>query len=304
MALHPLPPLTALKAFEAAARHGSFTKAANELNMTQAAVSYQIRQLEDRFGEPLFIRQTRRVSLSDAGIKLAPSITEAFEIIRRSFAEAKGHSDDQLVITTSQTFASSWLARHLGSFQLHCSQLAVRLDITNTAHSDFQNAGIDIAIRTGRGKWPGMISKKLMHIDYTPMLSPALADRSGGVPLHPNELFKMQMIDPTDPWWRSWFEGAGYDASKLKTATGLRYGTQAMDGIVAQSGHGVGILTPSFYIDELASGSLIQPFEHVQHEELAVWLCYPERRKNWNKIKVFEEWLFPMLDQTMPGRRV
>ncbi|MGJ8528687.1 LysR family transcriptional regulator [Maritalea sp.] len=304
MSLQPLPPLTALRAFEAASRHKSFTKAANELNMTQAAVSYQIKQLEDRFGEPLFIRGTRQVSLSEAGVRLAPSITEAFEIIRRSFAEAKGHADGLLTITTSQTFASSWLARHLGGFQVHCDELAVKLDISNTSYDDFQSAGVDVAIRTGLGDWDGLVARKIMHIDYTPMLSPSLAKRSGGVPKHPQDLLEMQLIDPEDLWWRKWLEGAGADASALKTARGLRYGTQAMDGIVAQSGHGVGILTPSFYRDELASGLLIQPFEHVQKEEFAIWLCYPERRKNWSKIKIFENWLFPMLDKTMPDRRV
>lgn len=303
MTIQPLPPLNALRAFEATARNGSFTKAANELNMTQAAVSYQIRQLEDRFGEPLFIRKTRQISLSDAGHRLAPSVNEAFELLRRGYAEAKGNADNLLTITTSQTFASSWLAQHLGNFQLHHCELAVKLDITNEAYGDFQNAGVDIAIRTGRGDWPGLIAKKLLHIDYTPMLSPKMI-QSKGMPVKPEQLLDYQLIDPIDPWWRKWFEGVGVDASSLKTANGLRYGTQAMDGIVAQAGHGVGILTPSFYRDELAKGMLVQPFEHVQEEEIAIWLCYPEHRKNWKKIKTFEEWLFPKLDQTMPDRRV
>ena len=304
MSLQPLPPLTALRAFEAASRHKSFTKAANELNMTQAAVSYQIKQLEDRFGEALFIRRTRQVDLSEAGARLAPSITEAFEIIRRSFAEAKGHADGLLTITTTQTFATSWLARHLGGFQVHCDELAIKLDVSNVSYDDFQTAGVDIAIRTGHGNWEGLVARKIMHIDYSPMLSPGLAERNGGVPEHPSDLLDMQLIDPTDPWWRKWFKSTNVDTSTLNTAGGLRFGTHAMDGIVAQAGHGVGILTPSLYRDELASGALIQPFEHVEFEELSIWLCYPERRRNWPKIKAFENWLFPMLDQTMPDRRV
>lgn len=302
MSLDPLPPLTALRAFEAAARHKSFTNAANELNMTQAAVSYQIKQLEDRFGEPLFIRGARQVSLSDAGARLAPSITEAFEIIRRSFAEAKGKTDDLLTITTAQTFASSWLAKHFGAFTICCAALAVKLDISSTAYSDFQSAGVDVAIRTGNGNWPGLVAKKLIHFDYTPMLSPKLAEQHELN--EPADILKLPMASPSDPWWHSWFSAMNVDTSALKKATGPILDVQYIHGVAAISGSSVALLTPSFYREELAAGTLIQPFEHIEKEDHAIWLCYPEHRQNWKKIQIFEEWLFPMLDETMPDRRV
>jgi len=302
MALDQLPPLTALRAFEAAARHKSFTKAANELNMTQAAVSYQIKQLEDRFGEPLFIRGTRQVSLSKAGTLLAPSITEAFEIIRRSFAEAQGHRDGLLTITTAQTFASSWLAKNFGSYSVFCKSMAVRLDISSEAYADFQSAGIDVAIRTGAGQWPGLSAKKLMHFDYAPMLSPKLMAQFEIK--KPEDLLKTPMATPADPWWHTWFSAMDVDVSGLDKARGPIMDVQYIHGIAALSGSSVALLTPCLYRDELASGALIQPFDYIQKEDHAIWLCYPEHRKNWQKIKTFEDWLFPMLDETMPDRRV
>lgn len=302
MSLNPLPPLTALRAFEAAARHKSFTNAANELNMTQAAVSYQIKQLEDRFSEPLFIRGTRQVSLSEAGARLAPSIAEAFEIIRRSFAEAKGAKDNLLTITTAQTFASSWLAKHFGAFAVHCAEIAVKLDISSTAYADFQSAGIDVAFRTGAGQWPGLMAKKLLHFDYTPMLSPKLAEQYDLK--EPADILKMPMASPSDPWWHAWLSRQGVDTSPLKRAKGPILDVQYIHGVAAISGSSIAMLTPCLYRDELANGTLIQPFEHIEREDLAIWLCYPEYRKNWRKIGIFEDWLFPMLDKTMPDRRV
>ncbi len=303
MPFDPLPPLNALRAFEAAARHKSFTKAANELNMTQAAVSYQIKQLEDRFGDALFVRGVRQVSLSEAGARLAPQISEAFEIIRRSFAEAKGEADNLLTITTWQTFASSWLAKHLGSFQIYCGDFAVKLDITNQTYDSFRNSGVDVAIRTGTGNWPGMISRKIMGFDYTPMLSPKLLDRLG--PLEkPEDLLNFPMVAPNDPWWSTWFEAMGVDTSSLERARGPALSTQHIHGVAAISGDSVAMLTPCLYQDELSSGTLIQPFEHVELEQLWVWLCYPKEHKNRRKVALFEEWLFEKLDETMPNRAV
>jgi LysR family glycine cleavage system transcriptional activator len=301
MSLTPLPPLAALRAFEAAARHKSFTKAANELNMTQAAVSYQIKQLEDRFGEPLFIRGTRHVNLSDAGERLAPSITEAFEMIRRSFAEAKGTKDNVLTITTSQTFASSWLAKHLGSFQMHCNALAVKLDITNESYKDFQSAGVDVAIRTGRGNWPDLQCKPVLRFRYTPLVAPKFIERHG--PLNnPQDLLGLPMVAPADPWWETWFAAAGVNSAPLKSKRGPMLSSHYIHGIAAISGDNAAILSPDIYRDELANGTLIQPFDHVEMDELAIWLCYPKYRTNWRKIGIFEDWFFQKLDETMPDR--
>ena len=122
-----LPPLTALRAFEAVARHLSFTKAADELGMTQAAVSYQIKILEERVGAPLFLRKPRQVALSEIGARLAPEVRQAFELLRGAFAESRQANDSMLSINAVPTFTSQWLVRHLGTFQLAHPGLAAAL---------------------------------------------------------------------------------------------------------------------------------------------------------------------------------
>ncbi|MCF4096961.1 LysR family transcriptional regulator [Maritalea mediterranea] len=302
MALDPLPPLTALRAFDSAARHSSFTKAAEELNMTQAAVSYQIKQLEDRFGEPLFIRKARQVTLSEAGARLAPSVMEAFEIIRRGFAEAKGQRDDLLTITMVQTFASAWLARHLGGFHIYNGDVAVKVDISSHLIHDFQGSGMDIAIRSGHGDWPGMVCKKLFHFDYTVMAAPSFLEEN---PVEkPEDILGLSMASPHDPWWRTWLAAQGVDARDLARARGPVLDVQYINGIAAHAGHTLALLTPCLFQPELDNGSLVQPFDYVHREEKALWLCYPKGRENWLKVQRFEEWLFAKLDETMPNRRV
>src|SRR4051812_20084595 len=150
MAGGPLPPLAAIRVFEAAARHGSFTKAAAELGMTQAAVSYQIKVLEERVGAPLFLRRPRQVLLTDAGQRLAPAVTEAFALMRDAYAATRGAAEGVLCVSTLVTFASNWLAQHLGSFQIDHPSIAVRLD-TSDCLVDFAREDIDVGIRSGRG---------------------------------------------------------------------------------------------------------------------------------------------------------
>ena len=142
--------------------------------MTQAAVSYQIRMLEERVGAPLFLRRPRQVALTEAGQRLAPAVTEALYLLREAYAAARGGAQGMLVVSTLLTFASNWLAQHLGSFQLAHPALAVRLDTSNRL-VDFAREEIDVAIRSGGGKWPGMAVHQLFHADFTPMLSPKLA---------------------------------------------------------------------------------------------------------------------------------
>jgi LysR family glycine cleavage system transcriptional activator len=129
-----LPPLAAIRAFEAAARHLSFTRAAEELGMTQAAVSYQIKLLEERIGEPLFLRRPRDLALTEIGQRLAPEMARAFDILRDAFGDL-AREEGTLIVNTMHTFASQWLAPRLGRFQLLQPQVAVRLETTNRATS-------------------------------------------------------------------------------------------------------------------------------------------------------------------------
>src|SRR5690606_17071216 len=143
MAQPPLPPLAAIRCFEAAARHQSFTRAARELGMTQAAVSYQIRILEDRLGGPLFLRGPRGVALTEAGRRLAPAVTEAFAALRAAFADLSEAAEGVLTVSAVNTFASNWLVPRLGAFQLAHPKIAVRLDVSGRL-VDFAREEVDV----------------------------------------------------------------------------------------------------------------------------------------------------------------
>src|SRR3712207_3570108 len=150
-----LPPMSAVRVFEAAARHQSFTRAAEELGMTQAAVSYQIRMLEDRVGTPLFTRLPRQVVLTAKGRQLAPAVTEAFEALRDAFSGLEEAVQSVLSITTLTTFASAWLVPRLGRFQQLHPDIAVQIDVSSQV-VDLARSDFDIAIRSGTGEWPGL----------------------------------------------------------------------------------------------------------------------------------------------------
>jgi LysR family glycine cleavage system transcriptional activator len=292
-----LPPLSAIRAFEAAARHASFTRAAQELGMTQAAVSYQIKVLEERVGVPLFLRRPRQVVLTEAGRSLAPAITEAFALMSEAYAAVRTGAQGTLVISTIQTFGSNWLARHLGSFQMAHPAIAVRI-ATDNHIVDFAREEVDVGIRSGDGNWPGLAVHMLFRADFTPMLSPRLADSIGGVK-QPADLLRLPVLDSDDLWWTRWFAAAGVEAEELSKRPGRSMGSQASEGSAALAGQGVAILTRAFFAAELADGRLVQPFDLVADDGNAYWLVYPETRRNVAKIRAFREWLLAEIAATV-----
>ncbi|MFD2207711.1 LysR substrate-binding domain-containing protein [Kiloniella antarctica] len=284
-----LPPLSSLRVFEAAARHCSFTRASNELGMTQAAVSYQIKILEERVGAPLFLRRPRQVSLTETGERLAPAVSEAFEILREAFSIAEDSTQGMLSITTVSTFAVCFLAERIGKFQIKYEDLAVRLD-TASYIIDFAREEFDLAIRAGKGDWPGLEKHLLIPAEFSPMLSPELADSVGGIK-QPSDLFKLPFIDPGDPWWKIWFDAMETPSDELNCRPRNRMGTQILEAKAAEAGQGVAVLTPVFYREALNSGRLIQPFERVCCDDFGYWLVYPKARRNHPKIRKFRDWV-------------
>ncbi|QPC89832.1 LysR substrate-binding domain-containing protein [Mesorhizobium sp. INR15] len=284
-----LPPLGAIRVFEATARLGSFTKAAEELGMTQSAASYQIKVLEERAGTPLFIRKTRQIALTEAGEQLAPHATGAFSALADAWVATKGGASGVLSVTTIQTFASNWLAVRLGAFQLMHPDLAVKVD-TSSRMADFVRDGMDIGIRTGTGKWPGLTAHYLFKADYTPMLSPRLAASVGGI-RHPEDLYKVALCCADDPWWKIWFEAAGVPFDPSRVIAGPALGTQAYDAMAALTDQGAAILTRNLYTALLATGQLIQPFETLGSDGDGYWLVHSESRRNTPKIKLFRDWV-------------
>src|ERR687889_1091598 len=191
-----LPPLAAIRAFEAAARTENFTAAAAELGMTQAAVSYQVKSLEERLGAPLFVREKGRVRLTALGLRLLPALSSAFDAIEAAFAVHRQEDDSLLSVTTTHTFANTWLAWRLGAFQMEHPDLAVRMTTSNEL-VDLRSGDADVAIRAGRGDWEGLEHHELFKSSFTPMASPdciAAAERKLGRRLEPRDLLDQNRI--------------------------------------------------------------------------------------------------------------
>lgn len=284
-----LPPLAAVRVFEAAARLLSFTRAAAELGMTQAAVSYQIKILEERVGAPLFLRRPREVALTEAGKRLAPEITRAFDTMREAFMGLGESEGGTLIVNTMHTFAAQWLAPRLGIFQLRHPDIAVRLE-TSQRLVDFAREEVDVVVRAGMGKWPGLVATKLLDVRFTPMLSPALAASIGGIK-EPADILKLPLLDADDPWWIRWLDAYGLPHDVLAHQTTPSTNMQTFDAIAAMAGQGVTLLTPEYFQRELADGRLIQPFERIIDEGTSYWLAYPESRRNVRKIRAFRDWI-------------
>jgi LysR family glycine cleavage system transcriptional activator len=292
-----LPPLPSVRVFEAAARHENFTFAAGELGMTQAAVSYQIRLLEERLGVPLFIRSKRRVTLSEAGRRLAPVVSDAFDRLGEGFADLIDEDESVLVISTAQTFASNWLAGHLGAFQITRPELAVRL-LTSNGLVDFARDDADVAVRMGEGPWPGLRQHFLFHHHFTPMCTPEFRDRHRLQA--PADVLRVPRLTPDDDWWKAWLNEAGVPVP-AERAPGIRLDSQATEGQAAMAGHGLGMMTPMFWRAELAAGRLVRPFELIACERRAHWLVYPEHKRGRAKIRAFRDWLLAEIEAEAPG---
>ena len=283
-----IPPLAAVRVFEAAARHENFTAAAAELGMTQAAVSYQVKVLEERLGVLLFRREKKRVVLTEAGLRAAPQVARAFDALDSAFAGIRADDEALLTVSTSNTFANTWLAWRLGAFQMAHPDMAVRLHTSDTL-ADMAGDDVDCAIRSGLGAWPGLVAHRLITIDFTPMCSPAFFDKHG--PLVPADLLRLPQISPHDPWWQHWLSEAGVAMPEGPTRPGVRLDSQAHEGHAAMAGQGVALLTPFFWHHDLAEGRLVRPFAQVSTRGDGYWLVYPEHRKAAPKIRRFRDWL-------------
>ncbi len=290
-----LPPLSAVRAFEAAARNENFTAAAAELGLTQAAVSYQVKALEERVGAPLFVRERGRVRLSALGLRLLPSLSQAFDAIEAAFATQSAEDEALLTITTTLTFANSWLAWRLGAFQMAHPDLAVRMS-TDNAMVDLRSGDADIGIRAGRGDWEGLEQHRLFESEFTPMASPqcvAAEERRLGRRLQPSDVPYLQLISPGDQWWQQWFADNGVPADEaVLRRPGIRLDNQANEGHAAMAGQGFALLTPFLWKGDVASGRLAMPFpDRISTRNWAYWLVYPTERRMVPKVKRFREWL-------------
>ena len=284
-----LPPVNAIRVFETAARLGNFTRTGEALGMTQAAVSYQIKLLEDRLGFSLFERKARHVELTARGERLASGTSEAFRLLERTFRDVREDRDSVLSLTALPTFCSNWLVPRLGAFQLDNPGLAVRID-SRADMVDIKAGEADIGIRIGKGQWPGLEARRLFGDTTAPLVSRAAAERFG--PFNtPNDLLRLRLFGPIS-WWRDWIEQAGGDPSRLPDRPALELETQTMEVSAAiASGDAAVMVTPIYFAEQIASGALIEPFVTELDHGDGHYMVFDPTRANEPKIKAFIAWM-------------
>lgn len=296
----PLPPLPAIRAFEAAARHGNFTAAGEELGLTQAAVSYQIKQLEDRIGAPLFLRRARGVELTPEGADLARRAGEALDLLRSAFAEARKANQGTLTLSALPVFAAAVLAPRLGRFQISHPDVSLRVEVDNRA-VDLVKGEATVGIRSGLGVWPGLVAHFLFRPGMTPFISGAYVERYG-LPRTPADLLSAPRIDPDFPVWTHWFEACGLPAPPPSEVRQSVLQSQLLTVQLARQGEGAALLSPLYFRDLIESGDLIQPFGERMVNNHSVYFVYPEHKRSNPAVRAFRDWLLAdVLEFAPPG---
>jgi len=293
-----LPPLAAIRVFEAAARYENFTQAANELGLTQSAVSHQIRVLEERLGLALFDRSGRGVKLTDSGRRLGPAVATAFRSLEESFSSLMHEEGRLLTVSTSPVFGTTWLAPRLGEFQIQHQQFGVRLDI-DRGLVDFATGEFDAAVRLGHGPWPGLRHHFLFRVHYTPVCSPDFAARHRL--RNPEQLLALPRLRPSAEWWGDWFAEIGITLRGEGEYPNLELDNQTTEASAALAGAGVAMLTPMLWRTDLSSGRLVQLFDHVHVSSKSHWLVYPDSKRAQAKVRAFREWMIQSIRHAEAG---
>lgn len=253
-----LPPLSSLRAFEAAARHGSFKKAASELGVTPTAISHQIRGLEEYTGLVLFDRKVRKVSLTDAGARLYPAIREGFDGFERIFRSMlPPASRTKVTISATNAFTARWIVPRVSKFHALHPEIDLQL-LASDEPLDLSENRVDIAIRYGDGPYPGLKAEPLFGDDFAPLASPALAVSSvSDLERVPLIHFEWKTKSPRNPTWERWFEEAG---RAMPSFGQLRFNDESHAVQAALAGQGLALLSRRLLAHEIATGQLVQPF--------------------------------------------
>jgi LysR family glycine cleavage system transcriptional activator len=287
-----LPSLNGLRAFEAAARHMSFTTAASELNVTQTAISHQIRRLEQELGVRLFVRQNRSLELTAEAKEYLPGIRAAFNDLRLATDRLKRKDNGRvLTVSTLASFAAKWLLPRLSSFQQAHPDIDVRIT-SSISLVDFRSQDVDAAIRYGRGHWPGLRADWLTADELFPVCSPALL--KGDNPLRcPEDLAHHTLLHTTggyDDDWRLWLTAAGLP-SDISKQPGLSFDMILMTVQAAIDGLGVALGRTTYVEGDIAKGRLVVPFKFSLPADAGFYLVSPEARAEPAKLAAFRQWL-------------
>lgn len=291
-----LPALNALRAFEAAARHLSFTRAAEELSVTPGAISQQIRQLEEFSGAPLFRRTGRQVLLTEAGQAALPLLTAAFEMMSEAVHHMRAPARrDRLMISCAPSFAAKWLAYRLDRFQADNQDAEVWVS-ADLALTDFNSTDIDLAIRYGKGVYEGLRVEKILSESVLPVCSPDLL--TGPKPLRtPGDLSNHVLLhdegpenDPSCPDWTSWL--AARSVTNVDARRGPRFNQSALVVEAAAAGRGVALAKRAIAAADLERGRLVAPFADGSADiDFAYYIVWPKWRTPSKLARSFINWL-------------
>jgi LysR family glycine cleavage system transcriptional activator len=296
-----LPPLNALRAFEAAGRHLSFTRAAQELHVTPAAVSHQIKSLEHYLHVRLFRRRAEGLRLTEAGARALPGVTAGFDQLARAVEGLRAaEAQRPLAVSAAPSFAAKWLVSRVEGFR-HLHGGEIRLDATERL-ADLRQDDFDIGIRYGSGEYPGLHVERVTAQAVFPVCAPSVAN--GARPLRePVDLRHHTLIHVdwarrgiTAPDWPRWLASAG--VAGVDARSGPRFGQQSMAVQAAVAGHGVALGSAVLVADDLAAGRLVKPFEHTLYGDHTYYLvCLPEDAET-PRIRLFRDWLFEEIERT------
>jgi LysR family transcriptional regulator, glycine cleavage system transcriptional activator len=299
-----LPPLNALRAFEATARHLSFSLAAEELAVTPAALSHQVKGLEDFLGQRLFERRPRTIALTPAGLALYPGLHAAFLQIRQSVELVnRAPNDNVLVISAPPGFTAKWLAPRLYRFLMRHPEIDARISATQGL-ANFASDGVDLAVRNSRAPTTGLVSKRLLDITLLPVASPRFVAEHGIA--EPKDLIDVPLIHDEMlggltglPSWSDWFAAAGITGTNL--ARGLRFSSPDHALEAAVEGAGVLLSHKTLAHDDLRTGRLVAPVSLELKTERSFHVVYPETHGRRPKVKAFASWLMEEAERMTAG---
>lgn len=282
-----LPPLSALRPFEAGARLESFSRAAEELSLTHGAVSHQVRALEEHVGSPLFARHGKRVALTPAGRAFAERIRGALDEIAQAADQLRSRRDDRLTVSVLPSFASRWLMPRLIRFMDAHPKVEVNV-IASTALANFRDDEIDVAIRFGVGPYPPHECEIFLEDEYFPVASPALDPKKLKAP---RDLLAMRIIREDRDYWKQWFDAVGVPIEEARAARGPLFNDSTYALQAAARGEGIALARRSIVREDLERGTLKRLFDVTVASRERYWFVSPKETADTPKVKAFRKWV-------------
>jgi len=287
-------PLAALRAFEAAARHVSYSRAAEELGLTHGAISFQMRVLKEALGVDLFKRSGRRMVLTPEGQRLFGYVRDGFARLEQGMEDVRASRRGQvLTVSVHPGLASYWVIPRLADFQRHHPEIDVSL-LPNTALVDFSREDIDMALRYGPGNWPGVVAVKLMDEEVFPVCSPRYND--GALPKQPRDLADLPLLRDARQPWGDWFKSIGLDLPEPER--GPVYNEPSLVLQAAIAGHGVALARGALARPAIEAGHLVRLFPRGARARFSYYVVYPPAGASVPRIVAFRDWLLGQANES------